>query len=662
MSPAPLSPALQKLATLSGVVTSYVGIDRTAHEASVETVRAVLGALGTPVDSERDADEWLRQHKEGEARRIIDPVITSRAGAWPRVPVRWPDGAGPGEGTVTLHLESGQTLRQPMERIFAGPRSGSDERGELVLQRAGWAPVDPGYHALSIETPQRSARARLIVAPPCPIPARSWGAFMPLHAARGAEDWGIGTYSDLAELARWVSGLGGGFIGTLPLYPIADRPPVDPSPYLPVSRLAYGDLYIDLTVVPELANAPEARQLLESDKVARRIDDLRAQSLVDYDGVGRLKRQVLEALWRGLVDAPARRDALASFARRHPELAAYADYRARSEPEGISDFHLYVQWLASEQLTAASRAGCPLYADLPVGVRSDGFDAEWAPDAFATGVQGGAPPDDFFTGGQSWGFQPLHPERIRRDGYRYMIECLRRACRHAAYLRIDHVPGLHRLFWIPDGMAATEGVYVTYRSDELRAIVCLEAHRADTVIVGEDLGTVPESVRADMATDRMLRSWVMQFESTEAEPLPDPPPDALATWGTHDLPRFAAYFDGQDLAPDADAEEKRHRDAWRRALLAALGLGSDPALALRKCLEHLAAGPAQLFMVDLEELWGERAPQNRPGTGPEALNWRRRAGRSLAEMQSDTDRIDVLSSLDRLRRDQHDVTMSAAAS
>jgi 4-alpha-glucanotransferase len=663
MSPTPLPAQLERLASLSGVVTSYVGTDGAVHRASVDTVRAVLNSLGTPVPAERDVDRALREFEEAEARRVIDPVITTRPGAWPTIPVRLPNGISPDQVTLTLQLESGESRRRPLGDIFTG-RSGSDDRGEVALQRAGWTKAEPGYHSLVIESPQLSARARFIVAPPCPIPARSWGAFMPLHAARGARDRGIGTYSDLAELAGWVAGLGGGFVGTLPLYPIAERPPVDPSPYLPLSRLAYGELYIDLTVVPELVDAPDARQLLQSRAVARPIDTRRDPNLVDYDGMVRVKRQVLEALWHALVDGgPARRDALASFGQEHPELVAYAEYRSRSESEGSADFHLYVQWLAFEQLTAASQAGCPLYADLPVGVRSDGFDAEWTPDTFAPGVQGGAPPDSFFSGGQNWGFQPLQPEQMRRDGYRYMIECLRRACRHAAYLRIDHVPGLHRLFWIPDGMEATDGAYVTYRSDELRAIVCLEAHRAGTVIVGEDLGTVPEAVRTDMAADRMLRSWVMQFESTKEDPLPDPPPDALATWGTHDLPRFATYLAGQDLGPDADAAERLARDEWRHALQTALEVGPDPAATFRGCLEHLATGPARLIMVDLEELWGERTAQNRPGTGPEEMNWTRRARLTLGEMQADAARIDVLSSLDRLRRrDEIDVTMPAAAS
>jgi 4-alpha-glucanotransferase len=654
MNQSALPTELETLASLSGIVTSFLGTDTKAHTASIDSVCAVLTALGTPVDSPRDAHGALQEARRRQAGQVIDAVITCEVGEWPTVPVNLPQGMSPDESTLTLELESGEVWRHAVADLYTGPASGRAHQGTLALQQTGWRQVEAGYHRLVIEGPRLMAQTRFIVAPPCPTPSRLWGAFMPLHAARSEGDWGIGSYSDLGALARWVEGLGAGFLGALPLYPIADRPPMDPSPYLPLSRLAYSEIHIDPSVVPELHGAPQAQQLLESRSVVRQISAKKSHSVVDYDGIVRLKRQILEALWRSLLDGgPARRDALAAFATDHPELVAYASYRASSDPGQEADYHLYVQWLAYEQLCAASRAGCPLYGDFPVGVRSDGFDAQWAPAAFASGVQGGAPPDAFFTAGQNWGFQPLHPERMRLDGYRYMIDCLQRACRHAAFLRIDHVPGLHRLFWIPDGMAATEGVYVSYRSREMRAIVCLEANRSDTVIVGEDLGTVPDVVRSDMATDHMLRSWVMQFESSSAEPLPDPPPEALASWGTHDLPRFAAFYDGLDIGPGASDETRTDRAEWRHALVQALRVEPDPDVVLRGCLRHMAAGPARLVMVDLEEFWGERSAQNHPGTGPEAMNWTRRATWTLEEMRADTARSSFLSSLGVLRQEEN---------
>jgi 4-alpha-glucanotransferase len=324
-------------------------------------------------------------------------------------------------------------------------------------------------------------------------------------------------------------------------------------------------------------------------------------------------------------------------------------------------YHLYAQWVAAEQLSAAT-SSTPLYADLPVGVHPDGFDPRWSPHTFVRGVHGGAPPDLFFEGGQDWSFPPLHPQRVREDGYRYFIDTLRRAFRHASYLRVDHVMGLERLYWIPEGFDARHGAYVSYRAEELHALVSLEAHRAGTVVVGEDLGTVPPSLRTRMANDRMLRSWVLQFESTPEDPLPFPPADVLASWGTHDLARFTSYFWGSDIdeneslghvcATEANSQ-RTERAQWRGALLEAIGTseeaGDDATVALRFCLVHLAQSAADLVLVDLEELWGEREPQNRPGTGTEEANWSRRASHTLEEARADESTTAFLRQLGQCR-------------
>ncbi|HEX7460448.1 MAG TPA: 4-alpha-glucanotransferase, partial [Acidimicrobiales bacterium] len=223
-----------------------------------------------------------------------------------------------------------------------------------------------------------------------------------------------------------------------------------------------------------------------------------------------------------------------------------------------------------------------------------------------------------------------------QDGYRYPIALLRHAMRHAAVVRIDHVMGLHRLWWIPEGMAATEGAYVSYRAEELRAVVVLEASRAGVAVVGEDLGTVAPAVRAAMRRDGMLRSHVHQFAATPDDPLPDPPPDSLASLGTHDLPPFAAGWAGLDInerarhggyPPEAASAPRAERAALRAAIGDALGRPAPPGRVLQFLLLHLADGPARLVLVDLEDLWLEREPQNRPGTGPEGGNFRRRWAR-----------------------------------
>ena len=407
-------------------------------------------------------------------------------------------------------------------------------------------------------------------------------------------------------------------VGTLPLYPTY---PGDPSPYLPVSKLAWNELYVEPLDLPELERSPEARQVLDSPAWAEAVTAARQAVLVDYPAVLANQRRVLEPLARTLFSTPsARRDELERFVEGRPELAAYARFRAagdvfgtawsawpgsragRVPDTGVSEddvhYHLYAQWAAEHQLAAASRAGTDgpgagrpgLYLDYPIGVHPSGFDPWWSPGSFASGVHGGAPPDDFFAGGQDWAFPPVHPEAERRLGYRYTRAALDQALRHAAVLRVDHVMGLHRLYWIPTGFDGAHGAYVRYPDDELRAIVAVEADRAGASVVGEDLGTVPDEVRQHMATDGMLRSWVFQFEASPEDPLADPPELSLASLGTHDLPRFAAFWSAEDVdereaAGQIDrvqAERARTlRAELRRAVLGALSgptvSGSAPA-------------------------------------------------------------------------------------
>jgi 4-alpha-glucanotransferase len=689
-----------ELAQRYGVQPSFVGTDGREHRAEDVVILSLLAALGAPVASEADVAAALAERTLAEGREPLQPVVVQRVGRAASAEVTVPERVHPRDVWCTVALEDGEVRRRRLIDTLTNmhairqPGGTPANRYRFALDRDGSGPIGPGYHRLTVEWPGAQASALLIAAPLCPPASRGWGLFLPLYALRTERDWGVGSYADMAELGEWVSEMGASMLGALPLYPAYLDPPADPSPYLPVSRLAYNEVFVDPTVLPELAAAPEARRLLSSDEFRRRIAAAHQSTLVDYEAVSVLRRQVLAPMAEALLAGPSsRRDAFCVWVEAHPELAAYARFRAvgdrlghrpgaqaHAHPEDADTeptlgYHLYAQWVAAQQLTAAASA-VPLYADLPIGVHPDGFDPVWAPGSFARGVHGGAPPDQFFSGGQDWAFPPLHPERMREDGYHYFIGVLRRAFRHAAYLRVDHIMGLQRLYWIPEGFDARHGAYVSYRADELYAVVALEAHRAGAVVVGEDLGTVPDGVRRRMAEDRMLRSWVLQFESKATDPLPPDPSGALASWGTHDLPRFLTYFSGDDISErerdgqlsTADAEAERSgRDRWRAALLRALSLDnadghgvdhaagaatdapSVPTLALRGCLLHLASGAADLVLIDLEDLWGEREPQNRPGTGTGGANWRRRGTRTLAEARRDTSTTEFLRVINRVR-------------
>jgi 4-alpha-glucanotransferase len=332
-----------------------------------------------------------------------------------------------------------------------------------------------------------------------------------------------------------------------------------------------------------------------------------------------------------------------------------------------------VQLLAEGQLAEFDRrsvGGDALFLDLPLGVHSDGYDTWRHRDCFADGVTAGAPPDPFFTEGQDWGFPPLDPGAIRRQGYAYPIACLRHLMRHASVLRIDHVMGMHRLFWVPDGMGPREGVYVTYPHEELYAVLSVESHRARTVIVGEDLGTVPKEVRRTMAKRGLLRSYALQYElRTETRtPLGRVPAASQASVNTHDMSPFAAMWDGLDIEDrvglgllDARGarEERKERGELRRSLVEYLRrrglLGPRERSGhevMAAALRYLARSPARTVVVNLEDLWDETRPQNVPGTETERPNWVRKARHPFERFREMPRVLGTLREVDALRRER----------
>jgi 4-alpha-glucanotransferase len=383
------------------------------------------------------------------------------------------------------------------------------------------------------------------------------------------------------------------------------------------------------------------------------------------------KRKVLEALAREffLNGSEERRTAFRRFVDSDPQVTAYAQFRARTEyagkgwhqwtsglPQGersSEELHLYVQWIVQDQLqelsTSMSAAGELLYLDLPLGLHCDGFDTWRFPGLFATGVSGGAPPDPVFTAGQNWAFQPLHPRAIRADGYRYLIAVLRNHLRYAKLLRVDHVMGLHRLFWIPEGSSGERGVYVEYPAEEMYAILSLESHRAQAGIVGENLGVVSPEVNRAMNRHNIRQLYVAQYETVlerksgsrrtplrSSAPLRMPPRGSVASLNTHDLFPFQAFLDGSDietrlrlklLKPKDAAIERKQREQVRRMLRRFAG--HDP---LQRCLDFLGASPASIVLVNLEDLWHETAAQNVPSTTTEHPNWRRRLRYSMEQL------------------------------
>jgi 4-alpha-glucanotransferase len=461
-----------------------------------------------------------------------------------------------------------------------------------------------------------------------------------------------------------------------------DAPVCEPSPYSPASRLFWNEFYLDIPAIPEFSRCRPAQRLFRSLPFQRQLDAFRQAPLVDYRAEMAARRQLLEKLAHFLFHAnSARRKQFSRFLRECPQVEDYAKFRAACDQtklpwqqwpqrmrvgnlqvgdysESAKNYHLYVQWLAQEQialLTKKCRArGVQFYLDLPLGVHPAGYDLWRERDAFASGASVGAPPDAFFSKGQNWGFAPLHPQRLREQRHRYIREVLRFQMRQTGMLRLDHVMSLHRLYWIPDGCSAKEGAYVSYPAEEFYAILSLESHRHKTVVVGENLGTVPDEVNEAMNRHALRRMYVVQFAQrpNPRAALAKPPPRSVASLNTHDMPAFAAHWRGLDiddrmklgLFTKAEARKEHARRAkLNSALLKFLqrngrrkkAAADDEVLRVAQvCLAWLRTSPAELVLINLEDLWAEALPQNVPGTSTERPNWRRKARFSIEQIQA----------------------------
>ena len=417
--------------------------------------------------------------------------------------------------------------------------------------------------------------------------------------------------------------------------------------------------------------------------------------VVVYPRPAALNHRVLEALARTFFGRDmSRRPAFLAWLSRRPDAGDYARFRAacrrfgagwrawpepartgvltREDADGTTvRTHLYAQWLAASQLGDASHRLCSrgieLHLDLPLGTHPDGYDVWREPNLFAAGVFVGAPPDEFFEDGQDWGFPPELPAAARADRYEYWRACLQFQMGYADVLRVDHIMGLHRTFWVPHGMPAAEGVYVKGFPEDRYAILCLEAQRASCELVGEDLGTVPDGVRAAMDSNDVRRMFVFGLSlPDDGRAEPDPvPPGAVASVTTHDMYPFASVWEGGDIADRVQlgrlSEETANRERELRGqslerLVAFLGsrghiAGDAPVSEVYMAvLRYLAESDASSVTVNLEDLWGETHPQNVPGTTDERPNWRRRAGRSLEEIERDQALVSRLRDVFEIRR------------
>ncbi|MDH6226945.1 4-alpha-glucanotransferase [Streptomyces sp. MJP52] len=638
---------LARLAELYGVATEYRPAPDRTVAVPEEAVTAALAALG--VDTADPAAALAARERE-LARRLLPPTVVLTGRGLPALP-------------------GGTALRVVTE-------DGGTRTGDACLDG-----LPHGVHRLTATAPDgRTGEAHLIVAPDrAPgVQGRHRGLLVQLYSLLSHRSWGMGDLGDLADLAGWAGrALGVGFVQLNPLHAGVPGPPVDPSPYRPSSRRFPDPLYLRVEEIPESAHVaeedrPRLRALAE--QAARLREGVLAKDArIDRDAVWDLKRRALE-LVRAVPLAPGRRAAYADFlAREGRALEDHATWYALAEAHGTDwhrwperlrdprspetararreladrvDFHRWLTWLADEQLAAAQRtareAGMPvgLIHDLAVGVHPGGADTWALGDCFATGMSVGAPPDAFNAHGQDWGLPPWRPDRLAETGYAPLRDLLRARFRHAGALRIDHVMGLFRLWWVPQGRPPTQGTYVRYDADAMLAVLALEAHRAGAAVIGEDLGTVEPGVREALRERGVLGTSVLWFERDwEGGGRPLAPEqwraDCLATVTTHDLPPTASRLthDHVDLR-DRLGLLTRPAELEREAAAAELGEwlaelddrglldGSREEDVIRALHRFLWRTPARLVGVWLPDGVGDRRPQNVPGTSDEYPNWR----------------------------------------
>ena len=619
--------------------------------------------------------------------------------------------------------QSGSIRVSDCPELWSGEQAGgwvSRRRFEVPLA------LPAGYHALEVSLGEGPpAHCRLVIAPGrCHEPdairagARLWGVAVQLYTLRSALNWGIGDFGDLAALVRWLAPLGAGFIGLNPLHALKPAVPAEASPYSASNRHFLNVLYIAVPAVLEYSVCAAAQRKIGAKRFSQRLEALRAADLVDYAGVAALKLEILQLLYdefrsrhltagtpRGArfrafvaaggeaLELHARFDAIDKYLCdirgcasgwlnwpqefQDPRGAAATQFAA-ANPQRVG-FFLYLQWLAHEQLAEAQRlareAGMPvgLYGDYAVGASPSGSETWSDREGYRLGAEIGAPPDPLALKGQGWGLPPQDPQAMLQSRLEGFTALIRANMRSYGAMRIDHVMSLFRLWWVPAGESPTEGAYVHYPYHLLFAIISLESARHGCLVVGEDLGVVPDEMRVAMPQYGLYHYKVMLFEKDGARfRRPDEYlPAALATVTTHDLPTLRSYWSGEDirlrerlnLYPDAAIQERisAERVQDRELLLGALreaGLapplpasGGDPftpglAAALHA---YIARSTANLVSLQLEDLIGMTEPVNVPGTHAEYPNWQRKMSLAIDDIAA---RADVAADLARVSRER----------
>ncbi|MFP7697048.1 4-alpha-glucanotransferase [Trueperella sp. LYQ143] len=667
---------LAALADAYGVATSFWDFDGNYNEVSAQTLVAVFQAMDIDATTDEAIKRELATLADRDWRRVVPRCLVVRNDRQTPFGVHVPHGWNV---EVDIILEDGGILAARQIDDFTEPRTID---GHTVGQASFVVPEGTalGYHTLRArvwhadDSEIHEARGSLIVTPARlevgkKLQGRAWGMMAQLYSVRSRDSWGIGDTADLAEMGSLFGSLGADYLLVNPLHAAEPIAPMSPSPYLPVTRRFFNPIYIRPEDIREVAYMTGPQRALVT-WAAENVKKLSTEnSLIDRDAVWTAKREALDVIYAaGRSEARQREfmvfrqnegQGLEDFAlwcalqeKYGSEFPAqlqdiHSPYvkRERRELQDRVDFWAWLQWVMDEQLRTAQRQSlvCGMRIgiahDLAVGIHPEGADVWMNPEAFAKGIGVGAPPDMYNQQGQNWSQPPWRPDTMEAMEYAPLRDMCRTVMRHAGMLRVDHIMGLFRLWWIPEGSTPKDGTYVRFNHEAMVGIVLLEAYRAGVIVVGEDLGTVEPWVRDYLRERGIFGTSVFWFEKDEnGWPIHphDFRSDALVSVDTHDLPPAAGYLAGEHvdlrdslglLVHPVEQMRQEAREEKERVLqrLREHGLvGEEPTE--REIIEalhcYIAQTPAPLLQVGLVNAVGERRAQNQPGTDQEYPNWR----------------------------------------
>lgn len=698
---------ITQVAAMAKLADRYVTAWGSEALVEEETLRRLLTSLG--YDTRSDDALWQSAEKKHRQDRL-EPVHVVRAGEPVEVPLFIGASARESEFSWRVELEQGEVLEGYLQSQIV--RDERAEGGALVFALPRDLPL--GYHTLLIMRQRRQSpyQSTLIVAPhqcykqpELQAGKKLWGPSVQLYTLRTPHNWGMGDFGDLKQLVSDIASRGGDFIGLNPIHALFPASPEDASPYSPSSRRWLNILYIDVSSVAEFALSGEAQQQVGSAEFQQRLQKVREAHWVNYTEVAALKMSVLPLLFEEFTARHLQRDTAraraflqfvaqggdsllhqAAFDALHADLKAhdpnvwgwavfpeaYRRFSSAAVQKYIADhptkiqFYMYLQWLADSQLQEAQALAeekgmaIGLYRDLAVGVAAAGAES-WADNGnLVLDASIGAPPDILGPLGQNWGLPPLNPHTLRETSYDAFIQLLRANMQHCGTLRIDHVLGLLRLWWIPQGENATKGAYLYYPVQDMLAILALESHRQQCSVIGEDLGTVPDEI-VDLLRDAGVHSYkVFFFETSKEDGGYISPahyaPQSMAALCTHDMPTLRGFWHCDDLKmgrelglyPDEQQLKGLFDDRLRskQGVLDSVvwhgylpsGVGQDAQYVpmdhyLAQALQlHVAAGASALLSVQLEDWLEMDQPVNIPGTVNEYPNWRRKLALNLDDI------------------------------